>query len=147
MNSVNVADENFESLTFVQKFEILAQEIQHDKKRHQRSKSHAIWICKQPTNYYANILKRDLSVQIGTALYLTKLLKEILRMSLREKTDIYSPDRCVYCKKNLQRTIQLGRLINKVRGKEGMLFVASKIPDYDQAEINICWDGIGEWRA
>jgi hypothetical protein len=149
MNSIDVPDEDCKFLTLEQMTQILTQEIQQSADtNHQRSKNHARWICKQPTNSYANILKRDLSMQIGTALYLTELLKEILQMSLREKTDISSPQRCVYSsKRNLQRTIQIGRLINKVRGIEGMQFVASKIPDYDRTEINQCWDDIGEWQS
>jgi hypothetical protein len=149
MDSINIADENFKSLILEQMTQFLTQEIQQSADtNHQRSKSHATWICKQPKNSYANILKHDLSLQTGTALYLTELLKEILQMSLRDKTDISSSKRCVYfSKRNLQRTIQIGRLINKARGIEGMQFIASKIPDYDRTEINICWDGIGEWQS
>jgi len=48
---------------------------------------------------------------------------------------------------NEEKTRAIGETLNKLGGFQAMLWAQERVPLTDQRELEICWDGIGEWEG
>lgn len=78
-------------------------------------------------------------------LHFISLKLELILMSYDCKTPC--PKRSVYLSDNLERTQEIGRMLDSKFGFMGMAIACSKVPELDQRELDVAWNGIGQWQG
>ena len=71
---------------------------------------------------------------------------EVFRLSLADTRHCFDLERSPFLS-NQERIRELGWKIHDLGNCFLMRRVAEMIPMYDQAELNVAWDGISEWLA
>lgn len=77
---------------------------------------------------------------------ITQSLAELLQMCRNDPRRWDDVSRSPFLEKNKQRVREIGEALNQAHGFSGMVYVAEQMPPHDQRELEVAWNGIGDWE-
>lgn len=74
-------------------------------------------------------------------------IDELRLMCYSDKRSENDENRSPFLEKNRNRVREIGKAINREHGFRAMVLVHDQMPLHDQRELEVAWDGIGDWQC
>ena len=76
----------------------------------------------------------------------SQIISELLAMVAADQRDRDDENRSPFLESNRARVKELGQRLHELGGFQMMQRAWAQIPKYDQVELTVAWDKIGDWR-
>lgn len=103
------------------------------------------WLEFESDDLILHVSQDTLAAAIVHGSQIIQHVKSLLSMSL--KSDWTCRDRTPFLGDTREQVRRIGQDLNQWGGFELMQAICSKIPSYDQKELDWAWHGIGEWKS